>query len=816
MKNPGTKIFITVIALLMIFSMLVRIDPVKGEGEGFTAYLPAIFNGDAPPPPLTVGYSEFSGNFNPFFFTLGIDGDVVEMTQIKLLTTDRVAGIVENAITGETRDYNGTPYLYKGPADTSVEYDDITDTTKYTAKLRNDLTFSDGVPVTADDLIFTYYTFLDPSYEGQNTLSSYPIVGLKEYQTQTTSEVYDKYEIMFEDIYNAGHDHFWNTGDVWTQEQQEYVWTRFDAAVLVEAEKIVDFVVENHLSYSENYIGYSQKDVLANEGLQVTLGMVLWGFGEVENNIFTAPSGTSWNLSYSYPSCEDFKNEILYAYDYDIQSAFPSESPDGTDVYNNIKTEFILYWGPLDESMGDEGVPNISGIVKVDDYTVEVKLYGFSAPAVYDILGINIVPMHYYGDPAKYDYENNMFGFDFGDLSTQHSRTDSPLGAGPYQYLKYENNIVYFEANPNYYKGAPKINKIQFITMYPSERVSAINNGSLDLTEMTYNSDSFQQIKTYNSNGELTGDVITTSLVDYLGYGYIGINASTVNVNGDIDSDASKNLRKAIATILAIHRYADIENYYGDAAEVIEYPISSTSWAAPQPEDPGYQLAFSVDINGDPIYTPEMTVEQKIAAAEAAALGFFDAAGYTITGGVITAAPPGAKLSYETIIPGGGNGDHPAFGVAISAQESFAKLGMELIINDPVDINVLWDALHTGTQELWAAAWGTSIDPDMYQVYYSTNIPGGDGTGSNYYHIQDLLLDQLIMDARLSDDQEYRKAIYKICLDIIMDWSVEIPTYQRQNAVIFSTQRINIDTVTPDITTFWGWMNDIELLEMND
>lgn len=813
MKNPGTKIFITVIALLMIFSMLVRIDPVKGEGEGFTAYLPAIFNGDAPPPPLTVGYSEFSGNFNPFFFTLGIDGDVVEMTQIKLLTTDRVAGIVENAITGETRDYNGTPYLYKGPADTSVEYDDITDTTKYTAKLRNDLTFSDGVPVTADDLIFTYYTYLDPSYEGQNTLSSYPIVGLKEYQTQTTSEVYDKYEIMFEDIYNAGHDHFWNTGDVWTQEQQEYVWTRFDAAVLLEAEKIVDYVVANHLSYSEDYIGYTEEEVLANDGLQVTtLGMVLWGFGEVENNIFTAPSDTSWDLDYTFPSCQDFKNEILFTYNYDIQSAFPYESPDGTDVYNNVKTEFILYWGQLE--MGSEGVPNIAGIVKLDPYTVAITLNGFSAPAVYDILGIPITPLHYYGDASKYDYENNMFGFDFGDLSSQHSKTDSPMGAGPYQFINYENETVYFEANPYYYKGEPKTEEIQFKILSSSETPAAIQAGNIDLGEVSSNL--LEEIKSYNSNGELTGDFITTSLFDNLGYGYIGINASTVNVNGDIDSDASKNLRKGIATILAVHRHAAIENYFGDMAQVIEYPISNTSWAAPQPADPGYQIAFSVDVYGDPIYTPEMNVEQMIAAAETAALSFFEAAGYTIEDGLLSTAPNGAKLTYEAYVPGGSVGDHPNYEVYTATRDSLAKIGMEFVINDPADWNVMLDAIGANEQEIWTMAWGSNIDPDMYQVYYSTNIPGGDGTGSNYYHIQDPLLDQLIMDARLSDDQEYRKAIYKICLDIIMDWSVEIPTYQRQNTVIFSTQRINMDTVTPDITTFWGWMNDIELLEMND
>ena len=64
--------------------------------------------------------------------------------------------------------------------------------------------------------------------------------------------------------------------------------------------------------------------------------------------------------------------------------------------------------------------------------------------------------MHYYGDKAKYDYENNKFGFDFGDLSTQKSKNAEPMGAGPYKFVKYENKVVYFEANENYYKGAPR------------------------------------------------------------------------------------------------------------------------------------------------------------------------------------------------------------------------------------------------------------------------------------------------------------------------------------------------------------------------
>lgn len=767
--------------------------------------------------PLVVAYDAFSQKFSPFFADTGYDQDVADMTQIAILTTDRVGGIVHNAIEGETVEYNGTPYLYKGPANTSVEYDEATDTTTYTAKLRVGMKFSDGTPVTADDIIFSYYTLLDPTYAGSSTLSSYDIVGLKDYKTQTTTEVYDKYDEMFEAIYAAGPDFEWTEDVEWTQEQQEDLWPRMDAAVLREAEKIVSYVDANYRdAWAQDYIGYAPEEVAENEGLQVVLGMALWGFGEVgEDGVFTAPSGATFDLVDSFPTFEDYKAEILAAYEYDIQEAFPYESADGVDVYANVKSDFIGYWGPLDESMGGEGVPNISGIVKVDDYTVEVTVNGYSAPAVYSILGIQVAPLHYYGDVEKYDYENNMFGFDFGDLSKQESLSATPMGAGPYKFVSYDNKVVYFEANENYFRGCPKIAEVQFKETVSAEVPSAVQTGTADAGEMTYSSERYAEVKSYNTNGEMTGDVITSSMVDNLGYGYIGINADTVNVAGEAGSDASKNLRKGFATILSVHRDVAIDSYYGEGASVINYPISNTSWAAPQPTDDGYEIAFSVDVNGDPIYTPEMSMEEKYAAAEVAALGFFEAAGYTVADGVVVEAPEGAKMSYEVIVPGDGTGDHPAFAILTGAQASLANLGMELAINDPADSNILWDALDAGTQELWTAAWGTTIDPDMYQVYHSSGVVGEGGSDSNHYHIRDEALDQLIVDARLSDDQNYRKAVYKQALDTIIDWAVEIPTYQRLNVIIFSTERVAIDTLTPDITTFWGWMNDIELVEMN-
>ena len=767
--------------------------------------------------PLVVAYDQFSQKFSPFFSETAYDADVAGMTQISLLTTDRTGGIIKNAIEGESVPYNGTDYLYKGPADTSVVYDSATDTTKYTAKLRVGMKFSDGEPVTADDIIFTYYTFLDPSYVGSTTLSSYDIVGLKDYQTQTTSDVYNKYATMADAIFAAGTDHVWTAADTWTQAQQDDFWARLKTNWTADVQGIVDYVMANYLdAYGKDTMFKEPAEISANDGLKIAFGMAMWSYGTVDQatGVLTAPSGKTWDLVTTFPTIEDYYNETFAKYEGDPVAYASVESATSADVLGQTNSGFIGFWGPKDTGMGGQGVPNISGIVKVDDYTVEVTLTGFSAPAVYSILGIPVAPMHYYGDATKYDYANNKFGFAFGDLSKQESLTATPMGAGAYKFVKYENRVVYFSANESYYRGSPKIAEIQFKETASAEVASAVQTGTVDAGELAGSRARFEDVASYNTNGEITGNLITTSKVDNLGYGYIGENADTINVGGAADSAASKDLRKGLATVLAVYRAVAIDSYYGEAASVINYPISNTSWAAPQPTDDNYKVAFSTDVAGNPIYTADMTPEQKYAAAEAAALGFFEAAGYTVAGGKVTAAPEGAKLSYEVIVPGDGTGDHPAFAILTGAQASLAKIGMELKINDPADSNILWDALAAGTQELWAAACGATIDPDMYQIYHSSGVPGAGGSDSNNYHIRDAALDQLIVDARKSDDQNYRKAIYKQALEIIIDWAVEIPTYQRQNCIIFSTERINIATITPDITTFWGWLNDIELVEM--
>ena len=395
--------------------------------------------------------------------------------------------------------------------------------------------------------------------------------------------------------------------------------------------------------------------------------------------------------------------------------------------------------------------------------------------------------------------------------------TTEPLGAGPYKFVKFENGVVNFEANENYYKGAPKTKYLNFRELLSDDdKLNGVVTGTIDITDPSFGADKVEAIQQANG-GELTGDVVTTNTVDNLGYGYIGINSHNVSVGGEPGSDASKNLRRAFATIYSVYRDVAIDSYYGERASVINYPISNTSWAAPQPTDDDYEIAFSTDVNGDPIYTSDMSADDKYAAAKEAALGFFEAAGYTVEDGKVTAAPEGAKLEYEVLIPADGSGDHPAFMILTLARDALAELGINLIVTDLTNSSDLWTGLEAYQVDMWCAAWGATVDPDMYQVYFSgIEDEDREAGGSNYmYQIEDAELDEMILAARESTDQEYRKLMYKACLDTIISWACEIPTYQRQNAIIFSTERVNMDTVTPDITTFYGWASEIENIEMN-
>ena len=710
---------------------------------------------------LVASSNHFEGKFSPFFAASAEDINIMNMTQISLLGTDRVGAIVENGIEGETRSYNGTDYTYTGVADLKVTENDD-GTVYYDFTMRDDLKFSDGTPVDIDDVIFSMYVYADPTYDGSTTLYSQPIQGMEEYRSGmgTLSAL----------IAAAGEDNTDYT--YWTEEQQKAFWDAVNDGGAAFAQSIVDSCVAAGL---------------CKEG-EVAKAAENWAYPGLPEDATT----------------KDFFMAIGEAYGWNF-SAMEAEAAD--KALADLIPEDVYNYSTVGVETGDSA-DSISGIQRTGDYSMRVVATEVAANMVYQ-LAVYIAPLHYYGDESKYDYENNKFGFDKGDLSGIREKTTKPMGAGAYTFKDYSNGTVYLEANPNYYKGEPKIKNVNFLETLEDDKVTGIEAGTIDIGDPSYSTDVRDQITQYNGGDDsLDGDKITIKLYDFLGYGYLAMSADNVKVGSDPASDASKNLRKAIATVIAVYRDEGIDSYYGDTASVINYPISSTSWAAPQVTDDGYQVAYSVDVDGNPIYTDGMSSQERYDAALKAALGYFEAAGYTVENGKLTAAPDGAKLEYQVNIGGNGSGDHPSFLMLKNASDALATIGFTLSINDITEAADLYQSYQSGVAELWAAAWGATPDPDMYQIYHSKG-------STNYYKINDSELDDLIIAARQSTDQTYRKGLYKAAMEIVMDWAVEIPIYQRSECYIFSTECVNISTLTPDMTPYWKWMSEVETLEMN-
>lgn len=737
---------------------------------------PAASNEDTP---IVIGHDDVSEKFSPFFGESVPDEDIWLITTVSLLNNDRKGEIIYKGIEGETKEYNGTNYTYTGIADCEVT-ENADGTVYYDYTIRDDVKFADGEPLTIDDVIFSYYVYLDPSYDGTSSVYALPIQGLEEYRSGST--------VLYDLMLSKGEDNtdfsFYSEED-----QKKFFETDFPAAGEAFAKSICDYCVA---------AGYVE------DGLdEVSNGMVNWGFASMneDGSITGAATKTTWTLKDNdVPTLADYWNEMVVSYDSDYQTLSDTEAADSA-LFTFLDDSY-----KVTVETGDS-VENISGIQKTGDNSVRVILTEVSAPAIYD-LSIYVSPLHYYGDSSQYDYDNNKFGFTKGDLSSVRAKTTQPMGAGPYKFVSYENRTVYMEANEYYYKGVPATKYLQWRTTSEADKLPGVLQGTIDVSQPSISKEVLAQVEGENSNGELKGDKVAVDLVDYRGYGYIGMNSQLMLVGDDASSEASKNFRKAIATVIAVYRDVVIDSYYGEAASVINYPISNTNWAAPQKSDADYKVAFSVDVDGKDIYTDSMTEDEKYAAALEAALGYFEAAGYTVTDGKITAAPAGGRMDCTITIPAGGNGDHPSFGIITAAADALKSIGFNMAINDLSDSSQLWDGINGGTIDMWCAAWSTVPDPDMFQIYHSEG-----GSAKNYRIYQDEL-DQLVMEARTNTDQTYRKAVYKEALDYIVDYAVEIPIYQRQEATVYSSERIDLDSTVQDATSYWQYREEIENLKV--
>ena len=798
------------------------------------------------------------GLFNPFFYTSANDGTIVSMTQISMLGADYVDGEVVVAY-GDNNAVVVKDYDVKENGDT----------TTYTFVLKNGIKFSDGKPLTMEDVLFNYYVYLDPVYTGSNTLYSTDIVGLSEYRTQTVgSSSDDSNELIATQASTRAMNRIQELVALFNSEKKASATNEVSYENMVKAIKAA--------SISSGY-----KDAISNNPDEITNENLLEDY-EYALKLFKEELGDDYisaQESYTeapYNKYEEFKDEIfcfMYTEGYvevkyaegadgkidrttmeSLKAQYPSSIKTKEDAINYIYNDKIAtdldivlqYWATgttlateftakakeviLHENVSDDGslaVENISGIVSLghtdaagsaitvngteykiasshnDDGTVageneydvlQITINGVDPKAIWNF-AITIAPQHYYGEGSSVgvDIANNKFGVEYANYGFMTGIVQStrnikiPMGAGPYKATDnqngdptessfYTNNVVYFKANENFNTvGAElenaKIEKIRYQVVSSNNAIAALENGTVHYISPAMTTKNYEDLEGMSGKG------VVLLHTDQLGYGYIGINAGKVT---------DLNLRKAI--MCAMNTSLALDYYRTGTASQVYWNMSTVSWAYPKGDaatDNGHDYPQMGNWNAS-VATANIEKYMQLAGVSAG----------------------DSELKVTFTIAGSSLQDHPTYKVFRDAAAMLNDLGWEVeVVCDSQALT----KINTGSLAVWAAAWSSALDPDMYQVYHKDSSATSTlAWGYNYLKNSgsaeelDILdeLSDLIDEARSTNDQSARADMYKDCMGLILDLAIELPVYQREVLYAYNSKVISADSIDSDVNPY--------------
>ena len=819
---------------------------------------------------ITIMTEELSGLFNPFYATAGADMDVVGMTQIGMLSTDSNG----SPVAGDDLPTVAKAFKYeqKGSGDDAE--------TVYTFVIKNGLKFSDGEPLTMNDVLFNMYEYLDPVYTGSSTMYSIDIKGLSQYRTQTnyssgSSDVdaelsnqaaaYAKLRIMelvnlYEEqglvegstsSYSMSEAQMeaaikeWPVSDGYklavASNKEQLTMTEEDyQALLLEDYKFTLKTFKEELesdykaakeSFDTTTVPYSDwKEELSSDIFKFFLyeGYITPEYrkvqGKVDKTKIEKFNGTE--IVKSYDTQEKAINRV---YNDNVKSSL-NVILTGWGTAGTLATEYsaaaidVL----LHNNMSDDGellYPNIEGIVSLGHTTQEdsVEINGVTYkvahehnakgepvnPNEYDVLqitvngtdpkaiynfGFTVAPAHYYTADSEYpngrpiDIAGNKFGVEFASndfqskviKSQQHVKV--PVGAGAFQATDKDDNsnpkgeefvksnIVYFKKNENFMFDV-KADRLRLQVVSASNAIDKLEKGEIDYITPQFTKANADRLKDMTKKG-------FTQLDSWqLGYGYIGINAGKV---------PNVYIRRAI--MAAMQTSLALEFYQTGTCKTIDWPMSTVSWAYPFEDD-----GVTSKPNGH-TYT-QWTGRD---AAKAKIEELMKQAG-------VQAGD--SQLSIKFTIAGASITEHPTYPVFKQASEILNEMGWNIDVD--ADSQAL-TKLSQGALAVWAAAWGSTIDPDMYQVYHKNSkatsvfawgyreIKADTATYSYEMGVINQL-SNIIDDARSIMDQKQRTAMYEEAMGLVLDLAVEMPVYQRKTLYAYNNKTIKglTNTVNP-------------------
>lgn len=503
------------------------------------------------------------------------------------------------------------------------------------------------------------------------------------------------------------------------------------------------------------------------------------------------------------------RSKIIAAADGD-NTGFKSIEGVKYSTQNSFRNEKTKEYYDLD---GDYDVLSIT-INKVDPKAI----WNFS---------FTVAPMHYYsydgaGDEGEWCVNNN-YGVVFNSSSFMNdtvkapSKLGVPVGAGPYKASRetglgndlypgknefLNNNRVYYERNTYFdtldgvENGGPiqnaKVKYFQYKIVNSSVLLQSLEKNEIDVGTPNATTENLNAL-----NGA-TMSHLTSKMVWTNGYGYVGINAGKI---------ADVWLRRAIIKAMNTDM---IMGYYksDDLASIIYRPMSIQSWAYP---DSATTYSGTTLDNYDVDYIYDGTGREIVS--------MLAEHGYNVSadGSKVISNPDNHSIEEMTFTIAGESDDHPAYQMFKNAQEVLKKIG--ITVNVKTDQFAL-KKLASGQLTVWAAAWGSTIDPDMYQVYHKDSTAGSTlnwgyreiKADRAKYGYENQVIDELsalIDQGRATTNQNTRKTTYWEALDLVMELAVEMPTYQRRDLTVYNKNKIDTNTLNQNPTAFDGLFSKI-------
>lgn len=826
---------------------------------------------------LTFATLECDKVFNPFFYTSGTDGNIVGMTQLSMLGNDKdgnpTYGDDEAVIVKDLQiNTEGTPK--------------VNQTTTYSFVLKNNVKFSNGSPLTIKDVLFNMYVYLDPAYTGSSTMYSTDIVGLKEYRTQETSQIeqdnfMEKYKLEAKtridalelatqeilDEYKSLDEATMRTylkDNYASDPASKYVVEDFDKTIeLFKQELENDY--SNSLNayedtsfadekgnvykpfttdvevflYNEGYISWNKKEgKLTASFVNNPADLKKWTKEQAINTVYAD------KIPKSIPEIVKYWNTAVELDNYLTNLAMEEDYKDKERVFDNISgIKFANRKEPVTVNGKAYGTPtyNEDGSVKDGYEVLTITINDVDPKAIWNF-AFSVAPMYYYSDAehiAKFDFEAN-FGVEYRSQSFMNEvikgndKIGVPVGAGPYAASKssggienitsdqfYDLGMIYFERNPHFIMGPAKIKKMRYKVVNTAQMLNSLYTNEVDFADPNAKPETVAELNSKKKNG-IGSEPVRTS-----GYGYIGINAGKV---------PDLNVRQAIMHTINTQ---ECVNYYGDLADPIHRSMSQENWAYPKNATPYYPFiggAIPSDLNVvNPDYKTFVLKKGKKAGeyfteAEQQEFirGLAEDAGFSPDDNGVY--KKGSHLLKYTFTIAGNETDHPAYNAMIHSMEILNKCGFQITVK--TDANAL-KSLSTGSLTVWAAAWSSTIDPDMYQVYHkdskATSVLNWGYkqillNSNGKYDIEVRLINELsktIDAARKTNDggsnDSERGRLYAKALDIVMQLAVELPTYQRVDLFAYNSAKIDESTFTPknELSSYKGLTSDLHLVSLN-